>query len=921
MSKPKYPTIYKLLYILVCCFLLFESNIAAREREPESVNFLNRVWTVEDGLPQNTIQTLLQTADGYLWIGTPSGLVRFDGVRFTTFTRWNLPALKNENITCLFEDQNDILWIGTQGGGLISYKDGIWKNYSIRDGLSSDFIKTIIEDWQGDLWVGTDYGLNRISDEGIEIFTTEHGLYDNIITSLAMDSWNNLWIGTFRGGLAKYHDKITEVFTYNQGLKNLSVHSLFADQNGFLWIGTLEGMYYIKRTESRVYPLSGTAHTPITCINSKEHDDLIVGTMVDGVKQIKEKQFFDYPGIDNLPDSYIRCLITDRDGNNWIGTDSGGLIQIKKQNIINISQKNGLPQQVVSAVLQDKKGVLWVGTRDKGLCKIKNNVVVRLFDKAWGLSSNNISVLFEDAEESIWVGTRDAGVNRIYHNRIEETFATSQGLLSDQITSILQDKQRYIWIGTGKGLNKLTKVGIQSIPFQQPEKNSQVNVLLENDKHTILAGTKQGVYQVEDNALVSLITDEKIGNYNAISLFEDNSGILWIGTKGSGIIRWCNGKIRRLTEDQGLHDNHIFSITEDKNHDLWMSSNSGIFRIRRRELDNFFSDSLDFVNPTYYDELDGMVSRQCIGEVQPSVWNSIANHLYYPTVKGLVDIDLETIKVESKAPTVIIEEILSDQDTISRSDNRVQIIYNDRVTIYFTGIDFNAAEKLRFQYKLEGLESEYTYLGPGKKRWVTYPHLSPGKYRFVINAANNEGNLNNQAAIFAFEVHPPLYMNPIFLLTMIVIGLSVSSYVMYYRHQQRIQKQLEKYKTLTLDPSIAEKTAEKLIYLMESEQKFLDPDLSLGSLSKELNIHYNHISRIINDKFGMSYNDFVNKYRIDEVRKRFSDEKYSNKTVLEIIYETGFYSKSVFNTAFKKFTGMTPTEYKKSILKDLQDQI
>ena len=907
------------MIVLIGHFVLCLSESTARETETGVVEYLTRIWTVEDGLPQNTIQALVQTSDGYLWIGTPSGLVRFDGVRFTIFTRWNLSVLKNENITYLYEDRNNVLWIGTHGGGLIAYKKGNWKNYSVGDGLSSDFINTIIEDWHSNLWVGTDFGLNRISENDIEVFTTENGLFDNIITTLATDVWNNLWIGTFRGGLAKFQDRISEVYGYPQGLKNLSIQSLQVDQKNYLWIGTLEGMYYNKRDESKIYPFRGTSYTPITCIRSNDRDCLMVGTMVDGIKQIKDKQFIDYPGIKDLPDSYIRCLITDRDRNFWIGTDSGGLVQLKKQDMITIIAGNELPQQTVTTVFEDNNKVLWVGTRDKGLCAIKDMRVIRVIDMDGGLSSNKISVLTKDSEGSLWIGTRDAGVNRLTRNRVSESIGTNQGLLSNQITSILEDKKKDLWIGTAAGLNKITKDSIQSISFTKPIRNSYINVLLEYDKNTILAGTKSGVYQVKKNILVSFISDESLGNYNAIALYKDSSQKLWIGTKGGGIIRWYAGKTKILTEDQGLHDNYIFSITEDKEHNLWVSSKSGIFRIKRKDLDNFFSDSIKFVHSSYFDESDGMFSRQCIGEVQPSVWNSNDNHLYYPTVKGIVDIDLEKTKVRSEAPLAIIENVLSDQDTLIRSDNPFQKIYKSSITIYFTGIDFDAPEKLCFLYQLEGLESEYSYLDAGKKRWITYHHLSPGKYRFMIKAVNNDGLINHQAAVFAFEIHPPLYMNPIFLLVFLVIGLSFSSYILYYRHQQRIQKQLEKYKTLTLDPLIAEKTTEKLIHLMESEQKFLDPDLSLNKLSKELNIHYNHISRIINDKFGMSYNDFVNKYRINEVRKRLGDERYNGKTILEIMYETGFYSKSVFNTAFKKFTGMTPSAYKKSMVKNLEE--
>jgi ligand-binding sensor domain-containing protein/AraC-like DNA-binding protein len=799
-------------YILLLQTLVLSNDLFAFYTEKHPEEFLINVWTVEDGLPQNTIQTLLQTQDGFIWAGTPSGLVRFDGLNFNIYTRWNLPALKSDNITCLYEDQQNVLWIGTEGGGLCALQEGQWINFSTTNGLSSDHVRTIISDLKGELWVGTDYGLNRIYKDGIQVYTAKDGLYDNIITSLAVDGWNNLWIGTFRGGLAKYNQEIGTVYGYQEGLTNLSVRTLLTDQRGFLWIGTTEGMYYIKRDEGRVFPVSGTAHTPINAIIEKSPDYLWIGTMVGGLKQMNPYDLTRETVTDLLPDDFIHCILKDNAGNTWIGTDTGGLVQLKVRRISNITEKQGLPDNAVSAVYQDRLESIWIGTRNRGLFKFSGKDSYRVFNKKNGLSSDKVRVIFEDKNGLLWIGTYDEGINILDKNTIYSKLSTENGLSSNSITAILQDHQGNMWIGTENGLNGYANGRFSIYKRTTNATNLVINVLLKSRSQVLYAGTNEGVYKLSDNLLIPL-QQISSADYRVISLYEDRDGAL----------------------------------------------------------------------------SEGMASRQCIGDGQPSFVKSKNGQVLYPTVNGVSVLDPKHLVDYCTTPKTTIERIFCGKDTVVIDEEQVPQLGGETITFTFTATEFAAPEKIRFKYMLEGYEKEYHYIYPGDERKAIYHNLLSGEHTFHLLAANNEGRWVEQAATFSFRINPPLYLNPVFLIIFIGLSLSLSSALIYYNHKRKKQKQLDKYKTSRLDPMKTEEIISALDDLMDREKLFLDPDLTLRDLSVRLKIQY----------------------RVDEVKKRLSDPDYMNKTVLEIMYETGFYSKSVFNTAFKKFTGMTPSEYRK----------
>ncbi|UCE22428.1 MAG: helix-turn-helix domain-containing protein, partial [Candidatus Aminicenantes bacterium] len=265
-------------------------------------------------------------------------------------------------------------------------------------------------------------------------------------------------------------------------------------------------------------------------------------------------------------------------------------------------------------------------------------------------------------------------------------------------------------------------------------------------------------------------------------------------------------------------------------------------------------------------------------------------------------------------PCTVIEAVLCDGRPVKNDDVPCFPHRSETLEFHFTALDFGAPEKIRFKYRLEGYEEEFVYLPLDAEREARYVNLAPGEYRLTVIAASNDGVWDENGAFFAFEVLPFFFQKPVFTIFVVLVILSAAGAVILISHQRRQRRRRDKYKTIPIDSKRIEDVLARLLHLMDEERLFLDPDLTLNKLSLRLRIHYNHLSRIINERFGLSYNDFINKYRIEEARKKLTAPEEKESTILDIAYSTGFYSKSVFNAAFKKFTGMTPTEYRQKHL-------
>lgn len=901
----------------LCCLVLAPAPLTSAGRESGTITerYIARRWNTDSGLPDNSVRALVRTGDGYLWLGTPAGLARFDGVRFTVYNQWNTPRLKESRVLSLYEDVNGILWVGTDGGGLCAYRWGEWRNYGEREGILNGHIGAVTGDRNGILWVGTECGLHRLDGEEVRVFGLDQGLADDLLTALTFDGFRRLWAGTRWGGLARFEDGLVQVYDFDDGLEDQRVLSLCADPDGGVWIGTMSGLFRLAPHEKAIRPVEGTDRYPVTALAPWTGGGVLAGTMVEGMKIIDASGPKDFFPDDELGDCHIRAVLVDRDGCAWIGTDSKGLIRLRERTVGAITTADGLPEGSVYALLEDADGTtLWIGMENSGLCRLRGGRITDVLDRSRGLAGDMVRVLSRDRFGRLIVGTMDGGLSILANGRIEN-LAAGEGPASDNITAVLHDGAGAVWIGTDRGLSRsLDGLVEHSVPIGEFD-GQTIRTLYQSETDTLYAGTRSGVWRLSGHSPARIVAEGERLEIDILSLYEDAGGGLWMGTNGGGLKCLSGRTVSSFTTRDGLPGNFIYSITAGDSSLLWISCETGVFSVSRDSMAAYAEGGLRILAPLLYDDSDGMPSGRCNGPCQPAVCTSRSGNRYYPTKGGIAVFEREGPWKERREkacpPTVLVESMLAG-DVEVRTDEEIELSHKtDRVEFLFTAPRCSAPEKCRFLYRLRGYDTGLTALHPGGERTALYRDLPPGEYEFTVRAIDNGGLWSERAASVDFVIAPPFYRKPIFAV-ILVAGIALAGGVIatVVRHR-RIRRQGKKYSTSTISEDRMEKALAGLNVLMEEESVYLDPDLTLKKLAQRLNIHSNHLSRIINEQHGMSFNNYINRRRIAEAQKRLADPALHKKSILDIMYNVGFYSKSTFNTAFKKFTGTSPSEYRK----------
>ena len=931
---------------VVLCAVITLFTTASAVSEPFEHGGVARLWGIDSGLPHAKVCAVERSSNGYLWLGTPAGLVRFDGVRFEVYDHLNTPILDNSRILCLSESGSGKLWVGTDGGGLYSLRNGEWTRYGYAEGLTSNHIRAIEEDGAGNLWVGTEYGLHQLYEDGVRIIGLDEGLADNLITSLAVDGLGRIWAGTMRGGLAMiestpsgvdagtadFSSRHVRLYDYDDGLEDMRVLAVAAGPDGRVWIGTMGGLFCLEPDGRVVRPAGWTGGYPVTSLAVGSDGELLIGTMVEGLKMMGQGPAGNSSKGDSAPEgllrterispivelledgdlyeSYVCSILQDDEGFLWVGTESHGLVQLKEGSVGSVTAADGLPPGAVYPLLEDEDGAIWLGTEKEGLYRFRKGRVELVSDRGRGLAGDMVRTLMIDRSGALWVGTMDGGVSVLMDGRIR-TLTTEDGLPSDVITVLLQDGEGVVWIGTDRGLGYRREVAIEETGSVEALSGRTIRSLHESRNGMLRAGTRRGVWLRSGPFFERISADGDSVTFDVLSIHENEEGALWVGTNGSGLVRIYDGETTTFTTADGLPGNFIFSITETAPGLLWISCEQGLFSISADSLDAFARGAVPMLAPTLYDERDGMPSSRCSGFCQPAVCLSRSGELLYPTDAGIAVLDPGKEGEPSRSPTVRIEKIIADDISISITDNVKLDAGTDRLEIRFTAFDYAAPEKLRFLYSLDGFDASVAVLHPGAPRHAVYNDLPPGGYVFSVYAIANGGLWSKRAATARFVILPPFYRTRTFLFIVIAALALTAGSVMIISRYKRLEKRRMKYSTTSISEERMKAALAELEELMEVERVYLDPDLTLQKLAKRLRIHYNHLSRIINERFETSFKNYINRYRIEEAKRRLSDPGEEGRNIQDIMLDAGFYSKSTFNTAFRKFTGTSPSKYRK----------
>ncbi len=736
-------------------------------------------WQSQHGLPQNSVQTILQTRDGYLWLGTEEGLVRFDGVRFTVFDLTNTVGMRSHDIRSLLEAGDGSLWMGT-GAGLTQMKNGRFLTYSAKDGLADDSVGELFEATDGAIWICTYGGLSCLHDGAITTYTRKEGLPGKSASSICQADDGGLWVGA-DDGLARFVDGKFTVFTTKDGLCANSIAALIMDADGVLWAGTNSGLSRFKNGGfTALTTTDGLTDNDVRTLCKDRQGAMWIGTSR-GLNRLKDGRLSSYTRKDGLSNDYIWSVHEDIEGSLWVGTAGGGLNQLRQGKFTAYTTAEGMSDDMVWAISGDRDGGIWFGTNN-GLSRLKDGRFSN-FGLKDGLPGSSVRAICQSRDGSIWAGVGGA-LHRLKDGRVT-SFTSKEGLPNESIRNLLEDTEDNLWIGTaGGGLARLKDGKFSRITTKDGLSNDRVWSTCEANGGGLWIGTNTGLDRFKDGKLTNILKKDGplLGAIRAI--YEDKEGILWIGTFGGGLLRLRDGKLTVYTTKQGLFDDSVFRILEDDNEQLWMSCNKGIFRTSKRELNGVADGTALSVSCVSYGTADGMKSAECNGSAQPAGWRAADGRLWFPTIRGAVVIDPNHIPINLLPPRVVIEKAIIDHHLADPAHRANLPAGAGEMEFQYTGLSFLAPEKVKFKYKLEGFDK--TWVDAGTRRVAFYTNIPPGQYNFRVMACNNDGVWNEAGAAFDFHLNPHYYQTYWFW-ALCASGLALLILQSYRLHVRRLR--------------------------------------------------------------------------------------------------------------------------------------
>jgi signal transduction histidine kinase/ligand-binding sensor domain-containing protein/CheY-like chemotaxis protein len=773
---------------LVIVLSMLAASVPAVALDPEKAltQYVYTNWQTAQGLPQNSVQAVLQTRDGFIWFGTQEGLVRFDGVRFDIFDRSNTKALPHNNVSALAEDSQGALWIGTSNG-LARFKGGVFTRFGASDGLADTFITAIREDGSGTLWVGTKSGLLTFVQGRFNVMGASAGLSAINVQALHGHSDGEVWVGTTSGLFRVQMNEIVPV-ALPATAATTSITAIAEDRHGNSWIGTEAGLW--RLSDGRFSGVALPAARPSVNSLLLDHDgNLWVGVLGSGLIRVSGTRLATFSTSEGLSNNTLLAMFEDLEGDLWIGTNGGGLVRLRNGNVTTLATQEGLSHDVVAAIYQDRRDDVWVATIG-GLNRVSRDGAIRAYTTRNGLPHGRVFSVFEDQSGDLWVATGGGGLARLRDGKFE-TFTKRNGLSSDSLRAITGDRHGNLWIGTdGYGLNRLKDGRFTVLTTADGLSSNFITVLKEDRAGNLWIGTRgAGLNRLSNGHFTVFDTEHGLSSSVVGAIYEDAEGVLWVGTRGGGLNRYEDGRFVSVGTGEGLFDDLVHQILEDDLGNLWMSSNKGIFRVSKHELNEFAAGNLKSVSTTVYSTADGMKSSECNGIGQPAGYRTRDGRLWFPTLKGVAMIDPHHLASNPLPPPVVLEGVSLNKTGFRVSEFAEVAPGQGELEFRYTALSFADPSRIWFKYRLEGFDKDWQMT---QRHQATYTNMPPGRYTFRVIASNNDGVWNEAGATFAFRLKPHYYQTWWFygLCALGVIGLGAGAHQVRVRQMQAREQEL-----------------------------------------------------------------------------------------------------------------------------------
>jgi ligand-binding sensor domain-containing protein/signal transduction histidine kinase len=754
-------------------------------------------WTVENGLPNNSVTCLLQTHDGYLWIGTAKGLVRFDGQIFRPV---NLSSDNQQpaEITALYEDNSDQLWIGTRQDGLWCLAAGNITRVNERNGFDCPAVTCVAGDSTGDLWVGTTNGMDWFRGTNILHVTAAQGLPSGIISSIRVSGPSAVLITT-REGMCQFTNGVLsplELQTDSAG-RNPEMIGMFNDQHGNLW--AFGDTYLVNLNDGKRFNYFRSGDTTSLRIwSSCEGRDgqLWIGTSGQGLFSFADGRFRPLSLREASLGSDIQSILEDTSGNLWLGTFSSGLVLLEPQRVQTLGVSTGLPSEMANCLAPMPDGGIWAGYTDEGLFFKQTEH----FDRSKVLGGRDSidlpASLATTTNGEIWVGTMGLGLIR-FKDGFATRFTTEDGLSDDEILAVAAQPDGSIWAGATDGsINQISNGRIRCYGRRSGLPGSPISCILAGPSGTIIVGSENGwLGWLTNGSFVSIDPDNTLAGAPIRALYEDAAGSLWIGTQGKGLAVLAGGSMTAWDDKHGFPDNEVFGILSDDNGRLWLQTRQGIHVLPSAARAFLPGQTLPLQTVERFERSSPMVAHRG----WPQVVKGSDGRLWFAGPGGICVLDPHDFLSTSTPLEVELENIIVDGEPLT-SQNHFGLVsrlsrsqpFRVPANLRSLEIDFTtpclvSADQVQFQHRLDNLDKDWVDSGPDGR--VRYNGLPAGQYQFHVRARNLDGTWGRENSELAFILPPPFWRLPLVLTFELaaVVALVVAAARLFFHRRLRLK--------------------------------------------------------------------------------------------------------------------------------------
>ncbi len=748
--------------------LILACGVRAETNSPATPSrFVIRSWQVDAGLPQNTVNAIVQMNDGYLWLGTQAGLARFDGVRFTVFGLSE--GLPSTQVLALHQDKVGQLWIGTAGGGLSRWRADRLESLPLEFGFSDVNVTTFTEDAMGRLWIGTSAGLLVWQDDRFVQLDALAALSRLPVREFLARRSGPIWIALNTGLFEFNENRLSEITGPPGDEKITTVYALLEDRAGNIWVSIGNGKVLCRRQDGwHTYnEAAGLPFAYITSLAETDDGTIWAGSLDDGLFFLEGDRFWPVRVNDGLSGNAIRSLLADREGHLWVGTRSAGLNRLAQSKLTVIGAAQGLTNEFVRSVAQGSDGTLWIATIGGGMYHGNAGRVEPVPSVVGTIAYPFFESVVALRDGSLWWGGAGALFEwREGHMVTNYTRLNMEWLADAGVTALREDRREGLWIGTTRGRLLLLKNGTFTPVTNRVARGAVTAIEQESDGTLWVGSVAGGLVRMSPAGVTSFTTTNGLPSNEIRTLYLDASGTLWIATSGGGLTRLKAGLLISFTARQGLGDDTVSQILEADDGHLWLGCNRGIFRVSKRELDEVATGKISLLHTRSFGTGEGMPVEECASGFYPAGLKLKSGQLCFSTVKGVVLLDPRRPELNPPLPNVLIEEVLVEgqEQSLRRETNAASAgspawsltIPPGRrdIEIHYTGLSFVAPGKVQFRYQLQGYDEDQEWTEAGTRRVANYQHIAPGNYTFRVVAGNANNIWTQPPATLAVTVLP-----------------------------------------------------------------------------------------------------------------------------------------------------------------------